>query len=91
MKEIIRERTGCSEKRAAIIENRLQGISPELEPVLEEWLKMGKEDNSRMYEGFSVNSLMSEYGMGFTGALLTVDWLIRDPKAAKAALKEGIK
>ncbi len=91
MKEIIMERMRCSGKKAETIEKKLQEICPELKPVLKEWLKTGKEDNDKMYEGFSVNSLMREYGMQFTGALLTIDWLLRDPKTAKKAIKEGIK
>lgn len=91
MKEIIKERMGCSDKKAEVIEKGLKKLCPELRPVLKEWLKTGKEDWDKMYEGFSINSLMKEYGMRFTGALLTIDWLIRDPKAAKKAIKEGVK
>lgn len=91
MKDIIRERMGCTDKKAEAIEKKLQGICSELKPVLEEWLETGNEDYDKRYEGFSINSLIKEYGMRFTGALLTADWLIRDPEAAKKALKEGIK
>ena len=34
---------------------------------------------------------MRDYDMMFTGAVLTLDWLIREPEAAKKALKEGIR
>ena len=91
MREIIRKRMGCSEEKAETIEKKLQEICPELKPVLREWLETGKEDSDKTYEGFSVNRLMKEYGMRFTGALLTIDWLIRDPKAAKKAIGEGIR
>lgn len=91
MKQIIMERIGCSDKKAEAIEKRLQKICPELKPVLEEWLESGKEEYDKQYEGFTISSLMKEYGMQFTGALLTIDWLIRDPETAKEAIKEGIK
>lgn len=91
MKEIIMKRVGCSDEKAEAIEKRLQKICPELKHVLEEWLENGKEEYDKQYEGFSISNLMKEYGMRFTGALLTIDWLIRDPDTAKEAIKEGIK
>ena len=33
---------------------------------------------------------MKKDGMKFTGALLTLDWLIRDPKKASAVIEKGI-
>ena len=30
---------------------------------------------------------MDDYGLNFTGALLTLDWLLRDPETAVEALR----
>lgn len=42
-------------------------------------------------EGYSCRQLEEEYGMTVVAALLTLDWLIREPEEAKQALLEGIK
>lgn len=91
MKKIIQERQGCSEKRAEILEKELQNLSEPLKPILQAWLDNGVEDDSTLYSGYSLNSLKEAFGMKFTGAILTLDWLLKDPVAAKKALKEGIR
>lgn len=42
-------------------------------------------------EGYSCNTLMQEHGLSITGALLTLDWLLREPDEAKQAIKDGVK
>lgn len=42
-------------------------------------------------EGYTCKGLMKELGLSITGALLTMDWLIREPENAKKAIGEGIK
>lgn len=42
-------------------------------------------------EGHSVSSLARDYGMNALAALLTIQWLRRDPVTAKKALKAGIR
>ena len=42
-------------------------------------------------EGFSILEFMSLYNMAYPAALLTIDWLIKDPQTATTAIKKGIK
>ncbi|MBR2589744.1 MAG: hypothetical protein IKE65_02345 [Clostridia bacterium] len=91
MKEKIMQRKNCTEQMAAKLESKLSKISPELQPILDNWLENGVESSDEMIHGYSVNSLMEKYGLAFTGALLTLDWLLREPETAAAAIEEGIK
>ena len=91
MKETVMKRQGSPEKRAEMIEKQLEKISVELQPLLQDWLDNGEVSDDTNYEGYSLNSLMADYDMMFTGAILTLDWLIRDPETAKKALKEGVR
>lgn len=91
MKDIIIARTNCDEKTAERLETKLSNISQELNPILEAWLKEGIESSDVEYNGYSINSLMKKDGVKFTGALLTLDWVIRDPEKAKSVIEEGIK
>mgnify|MGYP000103969878 CR=1 FL=1 len=90
MKNIIIERLNCNVKTAEKLETKLNVISDELKPILNAWLESGLETSDIEYNGYSINSLMKKDGMKFTGALLTLDWLIRDPKKASAVIEKGI-
>lgn len=91
MREIIIKRLGCTPERAESIEKNLKELSEPLRPLLDAWLEQGIEDDDTMYSGYSLNSLMRDYDMKFTGALLTLDWLVKEPKEAAKALKSGIR
>ena len=94
MKKIIMERLQCKEDkkeaRAAAIEKELRNISPELQPLLDKWLKDGHCEDDKLYHGYSLSMLMHEKGLHITGALLTLDWIIKEPDAALKALSEPI-
>ena len=90
MKNIIIERLNCDEKTAERLEKKLSTISKELKPILDAWLESGTECSDIEFNGYSINSLMNKDGVKFTGALLTLDWLIRDPKNASAVIEKGI-
>lgn len=42
-------------------------------------------------EGYSYSFLVNHMNMQPIGAFITLDWLLRDPQKAKAALLKGIK
>lgn len=91
MKKVIMERLNCSTKEAMEIVADLSELHNELKPVLSAWINNGYVDYDKEYEGYSLKSLMQDYRMQFTGAILTADWLIKDPKAATKALHYGIR
>lgn len=91
MIDLIVERNGCSRSQAAMIAGDLSRLNPRLQPLLDAWVAEGKEDDDTLYEGYSVNSLKSGMHMLFTGALLTLDWLLRDPETARNALSRGVR
>ncbi len=91
MEEVIISRTGCSSQEASQIAAALKTLSPELKPHLKAWLKDEAYTFSDNYGGYSLEKLMDDFGMTFTGAILTLDWLIREPENAKEALAYGIR
>ncbi len=42
-------------------------------------------------EGYSCKHLMQQFNMSVIAALLTLDWLLREPEPAKQAILDGIK
>lgn len=91
MKAIIMEHLQCSEKKATVIEKHLKGISPELVPLLDKWLRDGHCEDNTLYHGYSLNQLIRDKDLHFTGALLTLDWIIKDPEEALKALAQPIR
>lgn len=91
MEELIKNRMNCETKEAAQIAKDLQDLVPELRRHLDAWIENEAYQSDEMYEGYSLSSLMRDYKLNFTGAILTLNWLISDPATAKKALKYGIR
>lgn len=91
MRELIKNRLGCSEKEAEQITNDLQSISSELKEALNRWIDNEEIDDTVVIQEYTIRKLMADYDMSFTGALLTIDWLLKDPEEAKKALAYGIR
>ena len=89
--QLIMQRNGCSETQAKVIAGDLEKLNPALKPLLQRWEETGAEDDATLYEGYSIDSLKAGYGLKFTGALLTLDWLLRDPETARRAISQGVR
>lgn len=90
MLEKIMEKNHCTAEEAKELIEELNKIEPELQGILRDWIQ-DKPFTDRTVHGFSVQSLMKDYRLEFTGALLTLDWLCKDPVEAVKALKYGIR
>lgn len=55
------------------------------------WVESNIEPNFEKIEGWDIHRMKSELGMNTLAAILTVDWLRKDPQKALSAIKEGIK
>ena len=91
LKRVIMERTDCTEEESIQISGDLSKLSPELRSHLEQWLNDESYVPNIVCEGYSFNSLNRDFGMSFTGALLTLQWLLESPMEAKKALTYGIR
>lgn len=81
---------GFSDTESSVIAPDLFNISPALQPLLESWLKNGREED---YEtsSFSIKELMKKYGLEYQAALLSIDWLIKEPEIATQVILQGIR
>ena len=84
------ERCKYTEKQAALIANELMLIDTTLNPLLNKWIEEGIESNYSVKE-FTLCDIQSKYNMTYPAALLTIDWLIKDPKVATEAIEYGLK
>lgn len=90
MIEKILEKNKCSVVEAEELTKELMQIEPELQPILNDWLS-DQPYGDIFIKGFSIQSLMDDYNLEFTGALLTLDWICKDSDEAIKALKYGVR
>lgn len=89
IKNILIER-GYSTVGAETASADLVNVSDSLKPLLENWLSEGTETDFESH-GLTIKGLMSKFGMKFPAALLSIDWVIRDPKTAISVIKKGLR
>ena len=81
---------GYGDRNAALVAEELLKLSEKLMPLFENWL-IREEKKDFVSHGFSLDSLQSERGMTYPAALLTMDWIIKEPEKAIPSLKKGVK
>lgn len=90
MLEILMQR-GYIQRHASLVAEEMVNIAPQLQQYLEAWL-MDKSYNENYEVGeYSLKRLQEERRMNYPAALLTMDWLIKEPEAALRSLNRGIK
>ena len=89
IQDILIER-GYPEKQAIAVAADLQTIDPALNNGLQSWLTDQTETDYRI-EGFQLSELKRKFDMTYPAALLTMDWLIKEPELAKKSIQRGIR
>ena len=88
--EILMQRE-YTQRNASLVAEEMVNIAPQLQQYLEAWL-MDKSYNENYEVGeYSLKRLQEERRMNYPAALLTLDWLIKEPEAALRSLNRGIK
>lgn len=80
---------GYQSKMAEMVAKELMNVDTRLNPLVEKWLNGENDDYAS--QGYSIFGLMKERNMTYPAALLTIDWLIKEPEKAKQSLKRGTK
>ena len=82
---------GYDEKLARMVLPDLLDLSEPLKRLLKAWLENEKQQSDYAVAGFSVSEMQKERGMNYPAALLTIDWLIKEPENAKRSLTKGTR
>lgn len=77
---------GYTEHGATLLAEQLQACVPQVQAALERWRRGEGLDPSLSVQGYTLQRFVEEYGFTAPNALVTMDWLIRDPKEALSAL-----
>ncbi len=83
--QLLMER-GYTEHNAQLVAKEITNLHKELIPLWQIWVTNGTCSDYEQ-DGYSIKGLMKKLSMQFPAALLTIDWLIKEPEKAKVALK----
>lgn len=81
---------GYSEKQAMHTAQELMELSESLKTLLARWMEQNEESDYAA-EGFTLLELKQKFEMTYPAALLTIDWLLKEPDMAKKAIATGGK
>lgn len=81
---------GYTPAQSKILAPRLANLSQELQPLLEEWIISEKEQNIIIHD-VDMLSLAKSSSLKYPAALLSMDWVIREPDKAIPTIKKGIR
>lgn len=81
---------GYPESQANSVASDLLSIDNILQKGLLLWLEY-KEETDYLIEGIKLSDLKMKFGMTYPAALLTMDWLIKEPNIAIKAINRGIR
>lgn len=89
-KEILLER-GYPEQAATITGENLNKLSGNFAIARDKWLRDSTETDIES-KGFSTLGLMQRFkGMTYPAALLSIEWLEREPEKAKPIILRGVR
>ncbi|MEZ6234369.1 MAG: hypothetical protein R3B68_09280 [Phycisphaerales bacterium] len=79
---------GFPEHGADIVAAKLGRLSPDLATQAEAWWTRGAAISMEAH-GHTVESLRRDHGLGDVAAILTLDWIMREPEKALRQLARG--
>ena len=88
IKEDLIKKLNISENICSKIIGKFKKAAPEIREGLFHYLKTGEIVNTPEIHGFSPK-ILHERGETITGALLSMDWLMREPEEALPAIRRG--
>lgn len=80
---------GYPKTGAQRVAGKLVVCNPTVKAAFWHWWQTGTLDAALEVEGYTLAQLMNEHGMKPIAAFLTLDWLAREPEAARASLARG--
>ena len=81
---------GYTEKQAKSAATELAQIDPRLKEALDNWLA-DETENDFSVEGFSILELKEKFEMTYPAALLSIDWILKEPEMAINCINKGIR
>lgn len=88
LRETLVEKYDYMESKVDGVVEKISKFSPKVMESFEKWFNTGEVDSIEV-EGFTIKDILDKKKMTIVSAYITLDWLHRDPKQAKAALNSA--
>lgn len=82
---------GYMENNAKLVAEEILTLHPSLQPLWEHWVNDPTVCDGFEAEGFSIRFFMEKQRMAYPAALLSVDWILKEPEAAVKSIKKTVK
>lgn len=87
IKKALVENKKLDEVQVERVSEKIEALSPDIRKALENWIETDAL-SSPVYSGHDVNSILkAQPHLNVLGAYLALDWLRRDPAAAKKSIE----
>lgn len=90
VKKLLARSNDYSEAEAKFLFAELEHKTESVKHAIEKWVSSG-EKTILYAQSWTSSVLEKEYMMNYIAAILTIDWIIREPDIAEKALKRGLK
>lgn len=90
LKEILKNELGYNAHEAELTAEDLCNLQPQLKDALKLWYEQRIETDVTI-DGFSAKGLKNKRGFTYPAALVALDWILTDPRTARAVLSSDIR
>ena len=87
IESVLITREKYADNKAQAVADDLMQLHQSLIPLFEKWFNNQNDQEDFLAEGLSLKVLCNKLKMNYAAALLTMDWVIKDPAAAVSAIK----
>lgn len=81
---------GYGKEDAVMVASDLNSVNDCLKDAINKWLLDGTETDYKIAE-YSILDLKNRFDMTYPAALLSIDWIIKEPEEAIACIEKGIR
>lgn len=81
---------GYEDIAGKVMSEKLSTVDPMFISAIKQWLDSGSEMDFEI-SGIKLSELKNKYSLTYAAAILSMDWLLRDPESAKRSFERGIK
>lgn len=81
---------GYKESNAKAAAQPLQLLSSPLDAMFYKWIETEETEDFSAHD-YSIATFINDWDMKYPAALLTMDWILKEPEAAIRELKKGIR
>lgn len=81
---------GYSGASGKVMADKLSVVNPMFSDGINKWLDSG-EETDYVIAGVNLKDIKNKFNLTYAAAILSMDWLLREPDKAKQSFEKGIR